>query len=159
MVALADLGRRPFDSGAADQAADILLRAGSPRLRNAAALALADLNAQDKVAEIVDVLRRPGTGRSAGTLLFALGVLDGTLPLSVAARLIADGSFEARAETLTFLEDRRIDPLEDELSTEEARSLLIRVAAGDDAEAAQAAALALDYLADIIPGTGPRPDS
>ncbi|WP_342151882.1 hypothetical protein [Methylorubrum sp. SB2] len=149
---LADLKRRPDDPVAADLAADILLRAASPKLRNAAALALADLDARGKVADIVSVLRRPGIGRSAGTLLFALGELEGTLPILVAARLIAEGSFEARAETLTLLEDCRIDASEGEAAAEEARRLLADLASSDDAETAEAAALALDYITSSRPG-------
>lgn len=142
----------PHDPVAADLAADILLRAASPNLRNAAALALADLDARRKIADIVSVLRRPGIGRSAGTLLFALGELGGTVPILVAARLIADGSFEARAETPTLLEDRRIDSSEGDAAAEEARRLLADLASSDDAETAEAAALALDYITGSRPG-------
>lgn len=146
---LAELGRNPNDRIAADLAARIMSRTTSARLRNAAVLALVDLDARSKVSDIVNLLRQPGIDCSAGTPLFALGELGGRLPLDVAVKLIAKGSFEARAETLTFMEEGRIDDTSD-ASAADALASLTRIAAGSDLEAAEAATLALAYLSDAL---------
>lgn len=48
----------------------ILKQTGSPRVRNAAALALADMRARDAADKLIDVLKRDDTKGYRGTLLY-----------------------------------------------------------------------------------------
>lgn len=129
-------------------AADLLARTASRRNRNAAALALADLNAREAAGTLVDVLRRPEVATEAGTLLYALDELGASLPLDVAVGIIERGSYEGRAQVVLLLEERRVDrPADAELSAW--RDRLGRLAAReDDEDCAEAAGIALAYLED-----------
>lgn len=124
--------------------AELLTSTPSERIRNAAALALADSGQRDTVSHLVSVLRDGRIAKQAGTPLFALDELGGSLPLDVAVDLIANGSYEARAETLFVFEDDRIEGSEDRL--DEARLSLGGLAASGDTEIAEAAGLALGFL-------------
>ncbi len=119
----------------------------SRRVRNAAALALADLGDPHAAEGIVDVLRRPEIADSSGTLLFALNELGASLPLSLLVHLVEHGSFEGRAEALIAMEEGRVTP-GNGVETEGARRILTRLAEGQgDPDAAGAARQALEHLA------------
>src|SRR5271165_1062082 len=60
----------------------ILENTESPRVRNAAALALADMRMTNAKEKLIDVLRRPETRGARGTILYALEELDVNVPLS-----------------------------------------------------------------------------
>jgi hypothetical protein len=85
------------------RAIQILKETCAPRVRNAAALALADLHAQNAKDALIDLLERPATKGSRGTLLYALQELGVDLPLAVLADIIAEETYEAREEALNFL--------------------------------------------------------
>lgn len=59
----------------------LLQTTASRRVRNAAALALADLGDPHAAESIVDVLHRPEIAEASGTLLFALNEFGASLPL------------------------------------------------------------------------------
>lgn len=124
----------------------VLLRTRSAKVRNAAAVALVDMNAKAACGTIVTVLRRPNMGREAGTLLYALDELGASLPLDVAIDLIENGSYEARAEILLLLQKDRIEPF-----GSDARHAAIRRLSAlrlmPDAELGEAATIALDAIA------------
>ena len=132
--------------GWAGFAAGVLMATPSSRIRNAAALALADMGAKDAGSSIVEVLRRPEVATASGTLLYALSELDASIPLSVLVGLIENGSYESRAEALSFLEEGRIDrPSEGEV--EQARERLAFLAEhGDTPDGIEAARTALGFL-------------
>jgi hypothetical protein len=67
----------------------ILERAHSPRVRNAAALALADMHAANATGSLIGALRRAETRGHRGTILYALDELGANLPLSLLAGIIA----------------------------------------------------------------------
>lgn len=125
--------------------AEILQSTRSRRVRNTAAMALADSGLAEMSAPIVATLRDERVAGEAGTLLFALGELGGTLPLDVAARLIAKGSYEARAETLTFFELGRVDR-SDEETVRTVKVALAALSTDKSPDVAEAAELALDLL-------------
>ena len=129
-------------------AADVLTTTSSNRIRNAAALALADLGAVECSGRIVEVLRRPDLAKVSGTLLYALSELGASIPLHVFVGLIEHGSFEGRSEALAFLDEDRVE-LPDDAEVDGALQSLGRLASNsDDPEGAEAAQLALTYLRD-----------
>src|SRR5262245_17712912 len=65
------------------RAIQTLEQAGSTKIRNAAALALADLRADSAKDALIDLLKRHDTKGSRGTLLYALQELEADLPLPV----------------------------------------------------------------------------
>lgn len=125
--------------------AEILQSTRSRRVRNTAALALADCGLAEMSEPIVTTLRDERVAGEAGTLLFALSELGGTLPLDLAARLIAKGSYEARAETLIFFELGRVDRADEE-TYRSAKAALAALLTSENAEVAEAAELALCLL-------------
>lgn len=125
--------------------AEILWSTQSRRVRNTAALALADGGLAEMSEPIVATLRDERVAREAGTLLFALDELGGVLPLDAAAHIIAKGSYEARAEALFFFELGRIDRGGDE-TCRSTKATLTGLLSGEDAEASEAAGLALGFL-------------
>jgi HEAT repeat protein len=135
--------RTPRQSRTA-RAMQILERTVSARVRNAAALALADLRARSAKDALIDLLKRQETKGSRGTLLYALGELGADLPLPVLADIIADDSYEAREEALTFLASGRIEGSAEEVAR--ARAMLDAALPSADAERSQAIRRALEYL-------------
>ncbi|MGN8097273.1 hypothetical protein [Methylobacterium sp. 22177] len=86
----------------------ILTDTKSVIVRNAAALALADLNARDASGSIVDLLDRSDIAPNAGTLLFALNELNAPITLSVVINILNHGSSEAREELLLFFDKNKV---------------------------------------------------
>lgn len=125
--------------------AEILQSTQSRRVRNTAALALADNGRAEMSEPIVATLRDERVAGEAGTRLFALGELGGILPLDVAVRLIAKGSFEARAETLTVFELGRVDRSDAE-TCRSAKAALTALSTDARTDIAEAAELALAFL-------------
>lgn len=125
---------------------DVLRSTVSPKVRAAAAMALVDNGVVEAVGALSEVLARPGIAANSGTLLFALNELGGSLALSVAVSIVESGSFEGRGEALTFLEEGRTTAASDG-ERRDALSALERLAAAQGGDCADAAALALEYLA------------
>lgn len=124
--------------------ARILEQTGSPRVRNAAALALADMRARDAKNALIDVLKRPDTKGCRSTLLYALGELDATLPISLLVDIIIGDSYEAREEALNFIANRRFDRDED---PRQSRYRLIAAFTPAGEERSHSIGAALEYLA------------
>ena len=117
----------------------------SRKVRDAAAIALVDMNARNACDSVIAVLRRPEIGREAGTLLYALDELDASIPLDVAVSLIEHGSYEARAETILLMQEGRIGSF-DAAARLAASSKLVDLQTAPDEELAEAATLALDAI-------------
>ena len=122
----------------------ILDRTRSNRLRNAAALALADRHATGLAEHLTALLASPKMAKASGTLLFALDQIDGMLPAPAFLNLIENGSYEARAEALAFLADERVIGSNSD-DGEDLVTKLSAVARSDDADAAEAAEEALGH--------------
>jgi hypothetical protein len=128
----------------AAKAMQVLEQANSSRVRNAAALALVDLRASGAKEALINLLKRPDTKGSRGTLLYALEQLGASLPLLLLADIIVDESYEAREEALAFIANNRIEFSPEEFGRAKAR--LADAAASADAERLQAIQQALGYL-------------
>jgi HEAT repeat protein len=126
------------------KALKIIEKTASPRVRNAAALALADLRAADAKGALVDLLARPETIGSRGTLLYALEQLGGDVPLPILAEIIAHESYEAREEALALIGRDRIKYSADEFAR--SKTKLETAAISADAERLSAIRRALKYL-------------
>ena len=83
--------------------AQILTETDSARIRNAAAVALADMNAREKADVILQLLMERKTQSSRGTLLFALEQMGAKIPLKILAEIILTDSYEARQEALGLI--------------------------------------------------------
>ena len=102
------------------KAVGLLAQTKSTRVRNAAALALADLRAHGAEAELVQVLARPDTKGARGTLLYALARLGARVPPPILAQIVAEDSYEAREEALSLLARSREDFTREESARAEA---------------------------------------
>ncbi len=127
------------------RALQVLEQTNSSRVRNAAALALADMKAHCAKETLVSLLAKPDTKGARGSLLYALEQLGEHVPLPILIQIIVDDTYEAREEALAFIITQRI-----ECSTEEfvrSRAQLEATATSStDAERLQAIRRALDYL-------------
>jgi HEAT repeat protein len=81
----------------------ILERTESAKVRNAAALALADMHAADADKALIGLLRRDDTRDSRGTLLYALEQIGARVPLDCLAHVLVHDGYEAREEALALL--------------------------------------------------------
>lgn len=122
-----------------------LQQTSSARIRNAAALALADMKAHDAKDSLVALLADSATKGARGTLLYALEQLGEAIPLSILIMIITDDSYEAREEALFFLAKGRFDCSSKELETVRAKLEALTTSTTDE-ERLQAVHRALDYL-------------
>jgi hypothetical protein len=143
--------RSPRESRA-EKAKQILEQTNSRRVRNAAALALADLRARNAKDVLIKLLTRADTRGSRGTLLYALQQIGADVPLPILADIIIEEAYEAREEALALLARGRSECSAEEFAY--ARSTLEGGHAGADAERSEAIQRALDYLR--IAGRGDR---
>ena len=87
----------------------ILKETKSPRVRNAAALALADMKMKNAKPQLVEILCRKDTKGNRGTLLYALEELNVDVPLSLLIEILLNDAYEAREEVLDLIEKERIE--------------------------------------------------
>jgi DNA-binding protein HU-beta len=99
-----------------DDVVRILRKTHSPRVRNAAAIALADMHPPNAANVLIEVLSKPETKNSRGTLLYALEEVSGKAPLNLLADIILFDTYEARQEALRFIASGNIKATQPELS-------------------------------------------
>jgi len=87
---------------------EILMTTHSPRLRNAAAIAVADLNSNDAKEVLIHLLIRKDTKKSRGTLLYALDEAGASIPIDILTQVITTSRYEAREEAVRFFEAGKI---------------------------------------------------
>src|SRR5579864_6116781 len=80
----------------------------SPRVRNAAAIAMADLHIEGAEEVLIGLLRRPDTKTHRGTLLYALSEINGCLPIPLVVSLLFEENYEGREETLVMIGKKHI---------------------------------------------------
>jgi HEAT repeat protein len=131
-------------SGRARQVLKILRETESPRVRNAAAIALADMNVTTAKDELIKLLSRDETKKSRGTLLYALEEMNAKIPIGLLAEIVANDRYEARAEALRFIADQRIQYNANELR--HAIQKLQKALRSLSGEQEAAVLAALDYL-------------
>lgn len=132
----------------------ILERARSPRVRNAAALALADMHAANARDSLIGALGRAETRGHRGTILYALDELGANLPLSLLAGIIAGDPYEAREEALGFLASGRVDR---DAAPRRVERMLRSALKGADEERSHAIREALGYLSEHFTSPGKLP--
>lgn len=126
----------------------ILTNTESSRVRNAAAIALADLHSEKIKDALINLLMRADTKNSRGTLLYVLDEIGASLPIDIATELISTSRYEAREEALGFLKSRRIDWNPEQLQ----RSMrkLKRMALSKNIERSGAAQRALELAIKLV---------
>jgi hypothetical protein len=116
----------------------------SARVRNAAALALADLRAAGAKDVLINLLQRPETKGSRGTLLYALEQLRSDIPVPVLANIVVEDPYEAREEAVSAIARGHAEGAPEDLAS--ARAKLKHAVASADPERLHAIRRALDYL-------------
>jgi nucleoid DNA-binding protein len=99
----------------AEQVAGILRQTSSPRVRNAAAIALADMRIPTAAQVLIEILDKPENRKQSGTLLYALEEIKAKVPLRTLVNIILEGSFEARQEAIDLIESRLVKSTETEI--------------------------------------------
>lgn len=145
---VASIERAHLQDGMSAEAVFAVVRqTRSSRVRNAAALAIVDLGDREGASDVLaEVLARPSVAHEAGTLVYALDEIGGSLPLSPFVNLVELGSSEAREEAMLLLESGRVVARSEE-ELDAARDRLSVLANLDVSERKQAARDALDALA------------
>ena len=117
----------------------------SPVVRNAAAIALADLNVDGADELLIDLIKRRETRSANGTLLYALREMNAYVPLSVLIDIITeDRTYEALEGTLDIIANNAGRYKEEEKA--EAVSRLRPLLTSTDAHTSHSAKLAIKYL-------------
>lgn len=114
----------------------------SAAVRNAAALALLDCGAPGAADLLIELVGRPETRGSRGTLLYVLAELNAKVPLPVLLDVFADDGYEARAEALGLLADCDYPSAQ----VDQALPALRAIAASTDSERAEHACEAIAIL-------------
>jgi hypothetical protein len=83
---------------------DLVLRTDNAKLRNAAAIAMADLRVPNAEKILLQLLDDKRTKSDRGTILYALEQLHGHLPIPILRNLFLEDSFEVREQTLDVIE-------------------------------------------------------
>lgn len=91
-------------ASAAPRLLELLRTTESPMIRNAAALALSDLNEPQAFQVLVDLLQDERTQKNRGTLLYALGAYDCSSILPLLVDLVIDGNFEVSRQALSLIQ-------------------------------------------------------
>jgi hypothetical protein len=140
---------RKVDSHKSRQEARITLvtripeQTASPRVRNAAALALADMRAQSAKDKLIDLLQRADTKGRRGTILYAIEQLDAIVPVSLLIDLVVEDVYEAQEEALNFMKRGQFECDKDQ---SQLRCKLKAALAFADEERSYTINTALEYL-------------
>jgi hypothetical protein len=124
---------------------DLAKKTPSPVVRNAAAITLADLNADGADELLIGLIERRGTRGANGTLLYALRKMNAYVPLPVLIDIITeDRTYEALEGALDLIANNA-----DRYKAEEKAEAVARLKpllASTDAHTSHSAKLATDYL-------------
>jgi hypothetical protein len=146
------IGRGGASSAEIGRIIELAKHTRSPVVRNAAAIALADLNADGADAVLIDLIKRRETRGANGTLLYALREMNAYVPLPVLIDLITeDRTYEALEGALDIIADNAERYTEEEKV--EALARLQPLLASTSAHTAHSARLAIKYLTRKV---GPR---
>jgi HEAT repeat protein len=139
---------RLVQQGADDADKEMILRLAettrSPRVRNAAAIAMADLGIAGAGQLLVRLLGRDDTKGHRGTLLYALEELGEEVPLPVLVCVLLDGHYESREQALDLIGKEQIAFTMDQLDA--AIAELSGLASSDDAYASGVGRTAVRWL-------------
>lgn len=84
--------------------AEVARETKSPRVRNAAALALLSFGIPDTAQLMIELLSRKDTRGARGTLLYVLNELEASVPLDLLVEILTNESYEAQEEALALLQ-------------------------------------------------------
>jgi hypothetical protein len=117
----------------------------SPVVRNAAAIALADLNLDGADELLIDLIKRKETRGANGTLLYALREMNAYVPLPLLIDILTeDRTYEALEGALDLIANNAKKYRQEEKA--EAVSRLIPLLSSTDAHTSHSAKLARNYL-------------
>ena len=102
------VGHEPPDPELEGIVLDLLWAASTPALRNAAAIALADMGSSAAKEALVKLIRDPATKGARGTLLYAIEELDASIDLELVVYLLINDNPEVQTEVIRSIEDGRI---------------------------------------------------
>jgi HEAT repeat protein len=109
VLALKGVGRADNEPTLEQSALTLLRRAPNPHIRNAAAIALADLGSTEAATYLTKLLAQEDTKGARGTLLYALEELGASIDLPLLVRvLVDDESIEVWSECIRAIEDGRV---------------------------------------------------
>jgi hypothetical protein len=143
--------------GAADHERNSIIEiaeaTASPRIRNAAALAMADLRVQGAEQALIRLLGRGETKNSRGTLLYALEEMGAEVPLSLMVRILIEENYEGREQALDLLGKGQVAFTTAEFDA--AAASLVALAESDDDYGATVGRTALNWLSELARGQIP----
>jgi hypothetical protein len=143
--ALDTIGRGGASLAELSRIRELAKKTRSPVIRNAAAIALADLNADGADELLIDLIKRRETRGANGTLLYALREMNAYVPLPALIDLLTeDRTYEALEGTLDLIAKNAERYKEDEKA--DAVSRVKPLLGSPDAHTAHSAKLALKYL-------------
>jgi hypothetical protein len=143
--ALDAIGRSGASAAECARIMELARETRSSRLRNAAAIALADLGVDRADELLIDLIKRKQTRGANGTLLYALREMNAYVPLSVLIDIITeDPTYEALEGALDVIANNaaRYEVEEKAEGVSRVKSLLISL----DPHTAHTAKLAIKYL-------------
>jgi hypothetical protein len=143
--ALDAIGRRGASLAERSRIMELAKETRSPVVRNAAAIALADLGVDGADELLVELIKRKETRGANGTLLYALREMNAYVPLSVLVDIITeDRTYEALEGALDIIANNgaRYEAEEKAQAISRVKPLLI----SSDAHTAHSAKLAIKYL-------------
>jgi hypothetical protein len=143
--ALDAIGRSHASSAERSRIMELASKTRSPQIRNAAAIALADLGVDGADQLLIDLIKRKESRGANGTLLYALREMNAYVPLPVLIDIITeDRTYEALEGVLDIIANNaaKYDAEEKAEAVSRMKSLLTST----DAHASHTAKLAIKYL-------------
>ena len=143
--ALDAIGRSHASSAERGRIMELARETRSPQIRNAAAIALADLGVDGADQLLIDLIKRKETRGANGTLLYALRELNAYVPLPVLIDVITeDRTYEALEGVLDIIANNAAKYDAEEKA--EAVSRIKPLLTSADAHTSHTAKLAIKYL-------------
>lgn len=102
------VGHTPLDPDLEGIVMDLLWTTSTPVIRNAAAIALADMRSPTAPESLVRLIRSATTKGARGTLLYALEELEASVDLDLIVDLLINDNSEVQAEGLRSIQGGRI---------------------------------------------------
>jgi hypothetical protein len=142
---LDDIARRGASAAGLNRIMKLARETRSPVVRNAAALALADLNVDGVDELLIDLIKRTETRSANGTLLYALREMNAYVPLPVLIDLISEErTYEALEGALDLIANNAARYTREEKA--EAVTRLQPLSTATETHTAHPAKLAIKYL-------------
>ena len=143
--ALDAIGRSRLSSAERSRIMELARKTRSPQIRNAAAIALADLGVDGADQLLIDLIKRKESRGANGTLLYALREMDAYVPLPMLIDIISeDRTYEALEGVLDVIANNAAKYEAEEKA--EALSRIKPLLTSTDAHTSHTVRLAIKYL-------------